>query len=888
MQNESEPNMVLHQNIQLLNTLFAKILKKQVGNELFTVIKQISSSAIHFKNKPEETIKHLQKIIQMLPTTQLFLITRAFSHFLHLTEIAEQYHRIRRKQWHQEVGHPPQPGSLTAVFPTLISQGISPNLLIETISKLNIELVLTAHPTEVNRPTLIRKYNKIAKQLEKLDEKDLSPREQKSIVKNLEAEIKNTWQTEEIRHQKPTATDEAKQGFSVIKESLWQAIPSFMRDLNKILLETMGKTLPLGVMPIRFASWMGGDRDGNSNVTAKVTKEVTLLARSTALELYLNDIRVFKNSLYKNISRSERKSKQSIENKERSCKTILDNIEKRLITTQHWIIHQLNPKKNLEPATNQIYTKSIDLLKPLINCYRLLKKINAKQIIKEQLLDLIHRVTCFGLYLIPLDIRQNAKKHTELMSAITEQMQLGSYQKWSERKRQKFFTKCLQSKKKWLPKNLSLSPELKEYLDTFKVIAEQPRDAFGAYVISMASHPSDMLLVLALQKAVGITKPLRVVPLFETLKDLNNSALCVNQLLNIPVYKKACHGVQEIMIGYSDSAKDAGLLAASWAQYQAQEALLTIGKRHKTNIIFFHGRGGSVGRGGGPTHFAMRSQPPGTIQGHLRVTQQGEVIRHRFGLQKIAERTLAIYTTETLKATLLPAPKPKGQWRKLMNHSAQTSFNAYEALIKENPNFNAYFYAVTPINELDKLTIASRPSRRYKDLSFENLRAIPWVFSWTQNRLLLPAWFGVGHSLKENYLKNQSVLKEISKKWSYFSSLLNMIEIDLAKTNFNVFLQYQQQLAPKKFLSLGTFLKNSLISTENNLLKTLQQKKLLANNPLLEHSIEIRSPYLLVLHLLQIELLKRYRKNKKNVDKQLELTLLISIGGIATGMHNTG
>jgi len=874
MQNEPEPNVILHQNTQLLNTLLTKTLKKQIGHSLLALIKQIFNRSKHFKEKPEETIQSLKKTIQRLPTHKLLPITRAFSHFLNLTEIAEQYHRVRRRHWHQKVGHPPQPGSLEAVLPTLIHQGTSPHLLYRTISQLNIELVLTAHPTEVIRRTLIRKYNKIAAQLEQLDQENLTRNKQKDIMHDLQTEIHSAWQTEEIRHHKPTALDEAKWGFSVIKESLWHAIPAFMRDLNKVLLETTGKTLPLGVIPIRFASWIGGDRDGNPNVTATVTQEVILLARFTAADLYLNDIHTLKKALPKNT-------------KSKPYNLLLD-VEKRLIVTKNWIEYQLGQRKTAPQKSllDQTYRKSTELLKPLMHCYSHLKSVD--QTVKDQLLDLIYRVTCFGLHLIPLDIRQNAKKHADLMNTITQQMDLGLYSQWSERKRQQFFIKCLQSKKKWLPKNVKLTTESQEYLETFKVITTQPHDSFGAYVISMTSHPSDVLLVLALQKALGVVKPLRIVPLFETQTDLNNAATCMNQLLNIDEYKKTCRGTQEIMIGYSDSAKDAGLLAASWAQYQAQEALLQVGKCHKVNIVFFHGRGGSIGRGGGPTHFAIRSQPPGTVQGRLRVTQQGEVIRHRFGLQKIAERTLAIYTTATVEATLLPTSRPNSQWRKLMDHLSQASLDAYQALIKKNPHFNPYFYAVTPINELDKLTIASRPSRRHPDASFESLRAIPWVFAWTQNRLLLPAWFGVGEALRSAYLKDRDLLNQISKEWLFFSSLLNMVEMVLAKADLNIFLQYETQLGLKKTRPFGDSLRRSLLTTKNSVLKILHQKKLLANNSTLERSIQVRSPYLLVLHLLQIELLKRHRKNKMKKDQPCELTLLISIGGIAAGMHNTG
>jgi phosphoenolpyruvate carboxylase len=440
-----------------------------------------------------------------------------------------------------------------------------------------------------------------------------------------------------------------------------------------------------------------------------------------------------------------------------------------------------------------------------------------------------------------------------------------------------------------IPNDCIFTPESKEQLETFKLIATLPCDSLNTYIISMASEPSDVLLVFFLQKALGVTQPLKIVPLFETLADLKNAANCIDALLSIDVYKKTCNGLQEILIGYSDSAKDAGFLAASWAQYQAQEALMAVGERHNIRIVFFHGRGGSTGRGGGPTHLAIRSQPPGSVQGRLRITQQGEMIRHRFGMQKIAERTLGIYATATLEAMLLPEPLPTTAYREMMNNASQISLKIYQHNIKENPRFMNYFYAVTPINELDKLAIASRPTRRKSTGGIDNLRAIPWVFAWTQNRLLLPAWLGVGEALEAICLSKNDIVN-IGKNWLFFSSLLNMIEIVLAKSAPHITQQYEQRLVSEDLWDLGAEYRTAFLKTKHYLLKILEQSKLLSNNPILERSIQVRSPYLLALHLLQIELLDRYRNSQRlgDINTDVEQALLVSIEGIAAGMHNTG
>ena len=675
-----DPNSELHENISLLDDLLYKTLKAQVFPEILDIITKIiewvrtqnfhpshngSPNAIShsvatthsFETASSFTkiLKEILKTIQPLKAEELLILTRAFTHSLNLTSIAEQYHRIRRRRWHQQVGHPPQPGSLEAILPALINSGISKSDLYHSICNLNIDLVLTAHPTEVTRRTLIHKYNEIAKSLGFLDRKDLTPHEREEIIDRLHEEITASWRTEELRHKRPTAIMEAKWGFAVVEESLWGAVPTFMRDLDRNVFALTQKQLHLNCKPIRFSSWMGGDRDGNPNVSAKITREVILLARWMAADLYLKDINKLRDALSMNECNVE--LRLIVGETKEPYRDLLRIVKDKLTRTKHWAECQIE-QQELCPSPELIYLELHDFLEPLLICYRSLLSIGADVIAQGRLLDIIRRAYCFGLVLLPLDIRQHAEKHIDLMDALTQHLNLGSYRNWTEDERQSFLINTLKSlnspKRELLPRAIKLEPELQEYLDTFRLLAEHPRDSFGAYVISMASTPSDVLLVFVLQRWVGVAHPLRIVPLFETLKDLKNAAVCIDQLLSIPDYKEACKGEQEVMIGYSDSAKDAGFLAASWAQYQAQEQIVSIGKKHNVNIIFFHGRGGSIGRGGGPSYLAIRSQPPGSVNGKLRVTQQGEVIRHRFGLQKIAERTLSIYTTATLETVYCP------------------------------------------------------------------------------------------------------------------------------------------------------------------------------------------------------------------------------------------
>jgi len=885
-----EPNKGLHHDIHLLTDLLTRIIQKQIDPDTFEIINQISNEAHQYSINPEECLKKVQNIISSLSNDKLPIITRAFAHFLKLIDLAEVYHRIRRRRWHQRHGHPPQPGSLEAVLPDLITKGVSPTELHKAVSSLKIELVLTAHPTEVTRRTLMGKYRDIVNDLKKLDNSDLTPAERKNVLRKLQGKIESTWYTEEIRWKRPTPIDEAKWGFAVIEESLWKAIPEFMRNLDKTLLELTGIRLPLDAVPIRFASWMGGDRDGNPNITANITREVCLLARWMAADLYWRDVKVLRDSLSMNECNHELRA--LVGETREPYRAILRTVKDRLVRTKCLIEADLG--KDVDQSSQHFpYLETRELLEPLMICYRSLNSIGAEAIAEDHLMDLIRRVTCFGLTLLPLDIRQDASRHTELMDAITQEMKLGSYESWSEEKRQEFLINIIASDKKWIPDNLRLIPDFQEYLDTFKVILEQPKNALGSYVISMASNPSDVLVVLALQKGIGVLNPLPIVPLFESINDLKNAKNSIDTLLSIPEYKKYCHGTQEIMIGYSDSSKEAGFLAASWAQYQAQESLIELEKKHHIHIVFFHGRGGTIGRGGGPTHLAIRAQPPGSVKGRLRVTQQGEIIRFRFGMPKIAERSLSIYTTATLEATLLPLDPPKEEWCSCMTMLAEASLKEYNQKINQNPDFMNYFNAVTPIKELDKFTISSRPTRRKNIGGLKALRAIPWFFAWAQNRLLLPTWCGIGEAL-ESYLKENSfdTIKSMFENWYYFISLMNRLEMVLTTTDIHISEAYEKKLAPEELWSLGDEFRNSFHITHKILLKLLEQKELLTKDSILRRSMLVRNSELLVLHLLQIEMLSRTRKAEGQFDfkdkETLERALLISISGIAAGLHNTG
>lgn len=477
---------------------------------------------------------------------------------------------------------------------------------------------------------------------------------------------------------------------------------------------------------------------------------------------------------------------------------------------------------------------------------------------------------------------------------------MGNYLDWDEAKRQQFLLAELQNPRPLLPSTLPAvegtllhSDNVQEVLATFQMLAKQPTHSLGAYVISMAEYPSDVLAVMLLQKEAEVAQPMRVVPLFETLKDLSNAANSLAQLLSIDWYKRAithpktAQAQQEIMIGYSDSAKDAGFLTANWAQYCAQEQLAQVASKHDVKLTLFHGRGGSVSRGGAPTHQALLSQPPGSVKGAIRVTEQGEMIRFKFGLRGIALNNLELYSSATLEATLLPPPQPKAAWRELMDSMTKVSVATYRETVREKPAFIDYLRTVTPELELQMLPLGSRPARRTASGGIESLRAIPWVFAWTQVRLMLTAWLGTGRALNSSLQAgNRATIEDMMQHWPYFQTILDMLEMVLAKADPAITAYYESRLTQDPALTkLGEELRRRLMSATDTLLKVIEQPSLLSHAPALEYALTVRAPYILPLHLLQAELMQRRRQQDST---QYDHALMITIAGIAAGLRNTG
>ncbi len=538
---------------------------------------------------------------------------------------------------------------------------------------------------------------------------------------------------------------------------------------------------------------------------------------------------------------------------------------------------------------SEIITCDNDLWEPLYDCYQSLHACGMRIIANGSLLDCLRRIRCFGLGLSRLDIRQESTRHETAIAEITRYIGLGDYAQWTEDDKQAFLVRELSSRRPLVPTNWTPSPETQEILDTCKVVAQQPEGTISAYVISMAREASDVLAVHLLLKEAGCNYTLPVAPLFETLDDLDHSEKVMTDLFNIGWYRGVINNYQMVMIGYSDSAKDAGMLAASWAQYRAQEALVNLAEKYHIELVLFHGRGGTVGRGGAPAHAALLSQPPRSLKSGLRVTEQGEMIRFKLGLPAVAVETLNLYASAILEANLLPPPEPKQKWRDIMDKGAAISCEIYRGVVRGEPDFVPYFRSATPEQELGKLPLGSRPSKRNPNGGVESLRAIPWIFAWMQNRLMLPAWLGAGAALRQMIEQGEeSTLKEMCNEWPFFSTRIGMLEMVFSKADLWLAEHYDQRLVAKELHRLGKTLRAQLSADIQTVLTLAHDGQLMADLPWIAESIALRNVYTDPLNLLQVELLQRLRSQGEVRDPQLEQALMITITGIAAGMRNTG
>ncbi len=883
-----DPHQPLHDDVRLLGTLLGDTLRAQGGEALFAAVERMRALA-KAARRGDGDFGALQEELRALSVPDALAVARAFAHFLGLANIAEQHHRIRRRRDYQrDPDAAPQRGSLEESFARLLAEGITPTQLATQVRTLSVELVLTAHPTEVVRRTIRQKQRAIADLLAYGDRPDLTAPEREERERALDRVIAAAWMTNEVRRDPPTPFDEVKWGLVAFEQTLWDALPRFLRAVDRQLLRSTGDGLPLDATPVRFGSWIGGDRDGNPNVTPEVTARACLLARWMGADLYHRELDALRTELSMQDANDELTAR--VPGAAEPYRALLKPVISRLLATREAMKRALDghaPDKHA-PAP---FTDPAELAEPLQLCHRSLVATGGGAVAAGRLTDILRRVHNFGLTLVRLDLRQEASRHTDVFDAVTTHAKLGSFRAWDEAARQRFLLDELQRGAPFTTRALTrgarLDASVADVVETFRVAATLPRDFLGAYVISMAARPSDVLAVELLQQVLGPRPAMRVVPLFETVEFLRGARETMRALLDVPWYREHVQGRVEVMVGYSDSAKDGGRLAAAWELYRAQEELVALCAERGVRMTLFHGRGGSVGRGGGPTHLAVQSQPPGSVDGTIRVTEQGEMVDAQFGLPEIADRTLEVYLTATLEATLAPTDAPNDRWRSLMQQLADRSRAEFRGLVYETPKFLEYFRTATPETELGRLRIGSRPARRRTGGGVTSLRAIPWVFAWTQTRLMLPAWLGVGGALHDAIERGElETLRAMYREWPFFHSTVDLIEMVLAKASPEVAAFYDAQLVPAELRPLGDELRTRLRETIAAVLQVTGHESLLEGNRVLRRSIDVRNPYVDPINLVQVELLSRLRA--AGDDPALVDAFLVTVNGVAAGMRNTG
>ena len=862
----------LRKHVRQLGDTLGDVIRASAGETLFNKVEEIRQTSKDAQDTGD--FAELHTLLRSLDDDTILLIAKAFSQFLNLTNIAEQHHTTTVETSEQF--------SAAATMQRAVSrlqETHTPRSIADGMDSLHIDLVLTAHPTEITRRTLIHKFAEINRCLGNLDRSLLNPVESTSVTDRLADLISQIWHTEEFRESRPSPVDEARWGFAVIENSLWDAVPAFQRDVDALCSRYQLRPRQLDWKPVQISSWIGGDRDGNPNVTADVTRQVILLAQWQACDLLIRDLSLLQEELSLATATSE--IFEEAGHAREPYRAIIRRLKDKVA----------NQRSTLQAAINQHQPSPValtleELLEPLKRCHESLLAVGIPTVANGQLLDTMRRLRCFGPHLITLDIRQESSRHTAALSELTQHLQLGDYASWNEQQRLEWLQAELDNPRPLLPENWQCSPEVREVINTFYEIARTPRAALGCYVISMAGASSDVLAVQLLLKATGGHLDIPVAPLFETLDDLNCAPGVIGTLLENSCFRDRTDRQLTVMIGYSDSAKDAGMLAAGWAQYRAQEELLAVCQDYGVSLTLFHGRGGTIGRGGAPAHDALLSQPPGSLHNGLRVTEQGEMIRTKLGLTPLAVNTLGQYASAILQANLLPPPTPRQQWRELMNKLSQHSCDHYRSWVRDDPQFVPYFRQATPEQELAKLPLGSRPARRRSDGGIASLRAIPWIFAWSQNRLMLPAWLGAGAALQQ--LMDQGhleTLRDMERDWPFFRSRLSMFEMVLAKTDLSVATFYDQLLVEESLKDIGSKLREQLRADMETLKELINTEVLLAHNAWGRESIQLRNIYTTPLNLLQAELLRRERETP---DPEVEKALMVTIAGVAAGMRNTG
>jgi phosphoenolpyruvate carboxylase len=892
---EPEKDQPLRRDVRSLGAILGQVLVEQAGQEVFESVEELRRLLIEHrettrqnqeKPAPELMLK-AQEIVAKMDLSRAYQVTKAFAIYFELTNLAETNHRKRRRRAGKlDRGHIPLPGSFRGTLLRLRQAGTSAEDAAAALRRIAITPVFTAHPTEVARQTVLLKRRRIAQQLERLDRVPLTANEAEDAEQSIRAEVTSLWQTDEVRLAKPTVDDEIRMGLRYFRLSVFEALPRIYAEIAESFRDVYGFELDQSSFPnlIHLGSWVGGDRDGNPLVTPECTRDALNLARELILREYLNDVQALSDRL----SSSRRQTSVSPEllarltQYERTVPGVHlawganSQAESYRRFLSH-LFHKLQQSRE-SSESRAAYRSAAEFEEDLALMRKSLYANRGERLARAGVNQLLRKVRTFGFHLHTLDIRQHARVHAHAVAELGPALD-----------------------------GAAVSAETQELLETLRTVAHlkqtHPPGSIRHYIISGAETENDVLSVIRLAKCAGVQVAgsgddpgLMPVPLFESIDSLRAAPAVMRRLWSNAEYRPLLDSWgcwQEIMLGYSDSNKDGGMLTSTWELYKAHRELHRTAQELGIKLRLFHGRGGTVGRGGGPTHSAILAQPPGCFSGTVRITEQGEVLNWKYADPVLAEWNLELMIAASLEALTRPGAEPAAhasRWEDAIEEMSEEAYRTYRSQIAENPDVLEYFEQATPVNELDAARIGSRPARRAQGRGLADLRAIPWVFGWMQSRHAVPAWFGVGHALEqfaESGPGNEQLLRQITVGFPLFGDLIRNVELGMAKADLGIARLYSG-LVKNSALGKRVFsmLEEEFLRTRRMILRVTGQRELLARNRVLARSIRLRNPYVDPMSLIQVELLRRKQLGDQGSD--LEYPLGATINGIAAGLHNTG
>ncbi len=919
MKPKRDKDLPLREDIRLLGRLLGDTIRSHEGADTFHTVEAIRRSAVRFRRDGDPAARaELERTLDGLEIETTISVVRAFSYFSHLANIAEDQHHNRRRRFHRLAGSKPQEGSLALALERLKSGGVKAAALRQVLGQAAISPVLTAHPTEVQRKSILDRQVAIARLLAERGRRALTPEETAERDEALRREIETLWQTRMLRLAKLTVNDEIENALAYHRQTFLSEVPALYADLEDRLQERFPSAEPWQLPPfLRIGSWVGGDRDGNPFVNAEVLRFAVREQSRVAFEHYLEEVHALGAELplslgmvtiSPQLAALAKASPDTSEHREdEPYRRALIGVYARLAATASHL-NGLQPARHAA-ADASPYASALELLTDLDVMSASLVANGAAVLARGRLRALIHAVRAFRFSLAPIDLRQSSDVHERVVSELLARAEArADYLSEPEEKREAVLAAELTTPRPLVSPFLRYSPEAESELDVFRA-ARDVHLAYGAqalphYVVSRTTSVSDLLEVLVLLREAGLLRPgdepsvaLRVIPLFETIDDLRRCGDVMARFLSVPgvlqLARASWGGVVEVMLGYSDSNKDGGFLTSGWELYQAEVRLAELCRRRGLTLRLFHGRGGSVGRGGGPTYQAILAQPAGTVSGQIRITEQGEVIASKYSDREIGRRNLETIVAATLEATLLDteAHAETGAFRAAMDVLSEHACDAYRSLVHETPGFDSYFRDATPISEIAELKIGSRPASRKASGRIEDLRAIPWVFGWAQSRVLLPGWYGFGSAVRawteREPKRGLAELRRMHRRWPFFRTLVANLDMVLSKTDLGIASRYAE-LVSDAGLREGIFdrIRAEWELTRKALSDVTGQRELLASNPLLARSIRNRLPYIDPLNHLQVELLERHRSGRSS--ERVRRGIQLTINGIAAGLRNSG